>query len=97
MPDKACADRLDQKQEFWITWMRAYSIIQSHDWNRLKSMILDGSREDMSDHDHKDYPLIFDMIHAKNPGASAMARFWLDHGNPQWVTGGACPGQSAQA
>lgn len=68
--------------------MRAYSIIKSHDWDSLKSMILSGYRENMAGYDYKTYPLIFDVIHSNDPGASDMACFWLDHGYPHWVKGG---------
>lgn len=68
--------------------MGMYRIIEAHDWPRLKSMVLSGYREDMSDYDYKDYPLIFDVIHAEDPGSSDMACFWLDHGYPHYVTGG---------
>lgn len=65
-----------------------HACVETQDWDKLKDMILAGYREDMSNYDYKDYPLIFDVIHSDDPGASDMACFWLDHGYPHAVTGG---------
>lgn len=65
-----------------------HACVETQDWDKLKDMILAGYREDISNYDYKDYPLIFDVIRSDDPGASEMACWWLDHGYPHHVTGG---------
>lgn len=65
----------------WLLW----PAIHARAWNCLRAMWDADIWEDGSDYDHKDFPLIFDLIF---DGQSALACEWLDRGYYPETSGG---------
>ena len=62
-----------------------YDAIERRDWTEVKNLILCGVREDRSYYDYDDWPLIFQLIEARQED---LALLWLDNGYPPSITGG---------